>query len=71
MSNIEIQQEVKDFVSFIEKGYYKKSKKNLLLQERFKKVIKANKKFNLLHSWFHPNSAISYHWLKKQNKNFF
>ena len=71
LSSIEIKQAIKEFVSFIEKGYHKESKKNLFKQEAFRQGIKANKKFNFYHRWFNPNSRIGYDWLDKQDKSFF
>ena len=70
LSSTEIQKTIQEFVFFIEKGYHKKSKRNICLQESFKSEIKANKNFNTFHNWFNPNSIISCNWLKKQNKNF-
>ena len=71
LSSLEIKEAFKEFIFFLDKGYYKQHKKNLLLQNKFKKEIKEYKKFDLYHRNFHCNSVIGYNWLKKQDKSFF
>ena len=71
LSSLEIKEAIKEFIFFLDKGYHKHSKENLLLQKKFKKEIKEYAKFDLIHRNFHCNSVIGYNWLKKQGKFFF
>ena len=53
------------------RGSLKLKKEDTILQDKFWKIIKSEKKSAILHGFIHPKSFVGFNWLKKQNEDFF